>query len=55
MESNNMNINASDAPFSEKTKEVSPRYNDQIEIISQILAKEGSGNENHAFSEFFIH
>ena len=29
--------------------------NDQIEQIAAILAKEGSGGENHVFSEFFIH
>jgi hypothetical protein len=28
---------------------------DQIEQIAMILAKEGASNENHAFSEFFIH
>lgn len=29
--------------------------NDQIEQIAGILAKEGNSNENHAFSEYFIH
>lgn len=28
---------------------------DQIELIAEILAKEGTGNQSHAFSEFFIH
>ena len=28
---------------------------EQIELIAEILAKEGTGNQSHAFSEFFIH
>lgn len=40
---------------SDKGDEKANSRNEVYQVISQILEKEGSGHENHAFSEIFIH